>query len=406
MPPTLALHGGSPSLPDAPFAWPPPDTEVRDALLAAWAAGSWGHYHGHYGEHLARLLADYHQIGHVWLCSSGTVAVELALRGLKVGPGEEVILAGYDFAGNFRAVEAVGAWPVLVDIDPNSWCLDIHGLDAAHTPASRAIIVSHLHGGLADMQRLMNWARQRNVPVIEDACQAPGATVGGRRAAHWGDVGVLSFGGSKLLTAGRGGALLTPHAEVLQRVKIHAQRGNNAFPLSELQAAVLPPQLAKLDERNRLRRARVDQLLLETADLAALTPVSGAGPLDEPTYYKLAWRYDASALRDLPIEVLLECASGGRCAPGSRVPWIRRSQQPPLPARRSACRESCRGRDHLGVAPSRPARIAGGHRAPGGRIEKGEHRAGPLTVRQGTPPLARPKPGHKKKEPQDSLSIT
>ncbi len=308
MPAAIALHGGPPSLPDAPFAWPPADTAVRDALLAAWAAGSWGHYHGPQGEQLTRQLAAYHQVEHVWLCSSGTLAVELALRGLKVGRGDEVILAGYDFAGNFRAVEAVDARPVLVDIDPSNWCLDIGQLDAAHGPATRAVIVSHLHGGLVDLPRLMDWASQRNVLIVEDACQAPGAAIGQRFAGTWGDVGVLSFGGSKLLTAGRGGALLIRQAEVLQRIKIYVERGNNAFPLSELQAAVLPAQLARLDERNRQRRASVARLLADTSDLPGLRPLANRATAGEPSYYKLAWQYDARALGGLAIETFVQAA--------------------------------------------------------------------------------------------------
>ncbi len=303
----LALHGGPPSLPATrPFPWPPADTAIRDALLAAWAAGSWGHYHGPHSELLVRELAGYHQVEHVWLCSSGTLAVELALRGLKVEHGDEVILAGYDFAGNFRAVEAVDAWPVLVDIDRSNWCLDVDQLDAAHSPATRAIIVSHLHGSLVDMPRLIDWARARNVLVVEDACQAPGAMIGGRRAGTWGDVGVLSFGGSKLLTAGRGGALLVRQAEVWQRIKIYAERGNNAFPLSELQAAVLPVQIALLDQRNHQRRAAVGKLLAEMSDLTGLRPVANRTAAAEPCYYKLAWLYDPSALGGLAIDTFVQ----------------------------------------------------------------------------------------------------
>src|SRR5690606_8468971 len=138
----------------------------------------------------------------------------LALRGLKIGPGDEVLLAGYDFAGNFRAIEAVGARPALIDINPATWCLDVDLLESAIGPETRAVIASHLHGGLVPMRRLMQLASARGIAVVEDACQAPGAIIDGRRAGTWGDAGVLSFGGSKLLTAGRGGAVLTQSAEV------------------------------------------------------------------------------------------------------------------------------------------------------------------------------------------------
>jgi perosamine synthetase len=272
------------------YPWPLADEAVRAALESCFAEGSWGRYHGPHGDRLREELAKMHDVEHVRLCSSGTVAVELALRGLKVAAGDEVILAGYDFSGNFRAIEAVGARPVLVDIEPGTWCLDPAQLPAAVGPKTRAIVVSHLHGGMADMPQIMKFAAEHGLGVVEDACQSPGATVDGRVAGTWGDIGVLSFGGSKLLTAGRGGALLTRHADVHQRIKVYAERGNDALPLSELQAAVLVSQLARLEERNRLRRANVDRILSATAKFGVLLPLKNR-PDVQPSYYKLAWLF-------------------------------------------------------------------------------------------------------------------
>lgn len=279
-----------PAFPEGPPSWPVADDDVRAALEAAYADGSWGRYRGPNFGRLAAALAEYHAVEHVTLCCSGTIAVELALRGLKIGPGDEVLLAGYDFPGNFRAIEAVGARPALVDIDPATWCFDVERLEAATARETRAVVVSHLHGGLVPMRRLMEIAAQRGIAVVEDACQAPGALIDGRRAGTWGDAGVLSFGGSKLLTAGRGGAVLTHSAEVHQRIKVFAERGNDAFALSELQAAVLLPQLAKLDARNAVRRERARRLLGQLADIDALVPVRVTEPPNEPAFYKVAWR--------------------------------------------------------------------------------------------------------------------
>lgn len=159
-------------------------------------------------------------------------------------------------------------------------------------PRVKAAIVSHLHGGLAALPQIRRWSADQRVGVVEDACQVPGATPFGRPAGSGGDVGVLSFGGSKLLTAGRGGAVLTRRADVYQRMKIYAERGNHAYPLSELQAAVLLPQLEQLPERNRRRRENVARLLSLCADLACLQPLQldrGAG---ETSFYKLPWLLD------------------------------------------------------------------------------------------------------------------
>jgi perosamine synthetase len=271
--------------------WPLPDEQIAAALQAAVADGSWGRYEGPHGQALCERLQQFHDLPLAYLCSSGTFAVELALRGLGVEPGDEVILAAYDFPGNFRGVEAVGARPVLVDIERSTGCLDVDQFLEACGPAVRAVIVSHLHGGLADMQRLCGLAEERHIAVVEDACQATAATVQGRRAGAWGDVGVLSFGGSKLLTAGRGGALLTRRPDVVQRAKVFCERGNHAFPLSELQAAVLSPQLDKLPPRHQQRLANAHRLRSAIADLAVLEPLADAGR-GEPSYYKMAWYYE------------------------------------------------------------------------------------------------------------------
>ncbi len=286
----LAIDGGRPVFPQGPPDWPLPDEDIRQALASAYSDGSWGRYHGPHCQRLIERLAQMHGVEFITLCSSGTVAVELALRGVGVGTGDEVVLAGYDFPGNFRAVEAIGAEPVLVDVDPTTWCLDAGRLDEAIGAKTKAILVSHLHGSLARVDQISALAAGRGVAVVEDACQAPGARLGGRIAGITGDAGVLSFGGSKLLTAGRGGAVLTSQADVHQRIKVHSDRGNQAFPLSELQAAVLIPQVDKLDQRNRRRREAVAQLVELTADLGCLAAI--AAPDDsEPVYYKHAWRW-------------------------------------------------------------------------------------------------------------------
>lgn len=289
----LAIDGGIPAFGDACPSWPLPDERVRAALHAAYADGSWGRYHGPHVQALTDRLRELHRLEYAYPCCSGTVAVELALRGLRVGPDNEVILAAYDFPGNFRCVEAVGARPVLVDIHPGTWCLDPGCLAAAIGPATRAVLVSHLHGGLADMQQICRIAADHGLPVIEDACQAVGARVQGRMAGAWGDAAVLSFGGSKLLTAGRGGAVLTSRADVLQRIRVYCERGNQAFPLSELQATVLLPQLDQLSARNATRRASVRRLLEALAGVPRVTPVTYTAASDEPSYYKLAWLYDS-----------------------------------------------------------------------------------------------------------------
>src|SRR5204862_7244697 len=173
-PPTMtlpALLGGPPIRPQGPPDWPPPDDAVLEALRAAYHDGSWGKYAGGRVERLERRLADDHGVEFALACGSGTFAVELALRALKVGPGAEVVLAAYDYPGNFLGVHAVGATPVLIDVAPHNWNLAVEGLAAAFTAATRAVIVSHLHGGLVPMPDVMELATTAGVGVIEDAAQ-------------------------------------------------------------------------------------------------------------------------------------------------------------------------------------------------------------------------------------------
>lgn len=275
-----------------PPSWPVPDDDVREALLASYADGSWGRYQGPRHEQLIEALSSFHHGAAVYLCCSGTFAVELALRSAKVEAGQEVLLAGYDFPGNFRAIQAIGATPVLVDVAPWNFQLDPERLEDALGPRVTAIVASHLHGGLVPMRELMEFADRKGLVVIEDACQAPGAIVEGRRAGGWATVGVISFGGSKLLTAGRGGAIFSERPEIIQRAKIHCEQGNHAFPLSELQAAVLLPQLAKLDERNRRRALAAERMKSALADVSEFVFPMNRVEDSTPGYYKLGLRYE------------------------------------------------------------------------------------------------------------------
>ena len=143
-----------------PPDWPIPDDDILLALEAAYRDGSWGKYRGPHVERLEARLAAYHEVDFALTCASGTFAVELALRALKVEPDDEVLLAAYDYGGNFLAIHAVGARPVLVDVDPANWNLDVNALAAAVGPATRALIVSHLHGGLVPMRAVMAFAEK------------------------------------------------------------------------------------------------------------------------------------------------------------------------------------------------------------------------------------------------------
>lgn len=291
-----AILGGAPIRPQGPPDWPCTDEAILEAMRRAYEDGSWGRYQGGHVTRLEQRLAEMHGVCHVLTCGSGTFAVELALRALRVGGGDEVAMAAYDYGGNFLSVHAVGAQPVLVDVDADNWNIAPQSLAAAIGLTTRAILVSHLHGGLVPMGEVMEIARRHSVPVIEDAAQAPGARVQGRVAGSWGEVGILSFGGSKLLTAGRGGALLTSDAVLAQRARTWLQRGNHICPLSEIQAAVLLPQLDRLAEHNRRRAENVLTLRDRLRDVPGLRPFRNREEEENrPVYYKLGFQFESES---------------------------------------------------------------------------------------------------------------
>lgn len=274
-------------------------------MLQLIESGDWGRYHGPHVPALRKRLSDYFGVEHVLLCCGGTAAIELALRGAGVGPGDEVILAAYDFKANFQNVLIVGAVPVLVDLDPRTWQLNADLLEAAITPRTRAILISHLHGGLVDVRKVQQIAQSHGLIVIEDACQCPGAVLYGKRAGTWGDIGVISFGGSKLLTAGRGGAILSNRTDLAERIKRYSFRGNEAYPLSEGQAAILLPQIDELDEHNEIRRQAVTRLNSKLASFKALIPLQLPTEDLTPAYYKVGFQYDANECGGLPRETFI-----------------------------------------------------------------------------------------------------
>ena len=301
----LAIHGGTPAVQSVPPPWPPQSPAIVEFVHKALQDGSWGEYHGWPVQSLIDRLQNQLRVTHVWPCSSGTIAVELALRGCDVRPGDEVILAGYDFPGNFRAIESVGAVPVLVDVIANGWTLDAQSLSSAISDKTTALVASHLHGELCDMPAIMNTCLAAKIQVIEDACQVPGAIVAGQAAGTHGDAGVFSFGGSKLLTSGRGGAVITNSEDILQRIRIAADRGNNAWPLSSLQAAALLPQLETLEDDNATRLKNAQRIRDAVARATNIKTTGVAWTENNaPAFYKFPLLVATNVDRDLVIAAL------------------------------------------------------------------------------------------------------
>jgi len=221
--------------------------EIAASIQSLLANGQWASYRAPVLDHLKAEIANRIRVSNVRLCSSGSIAMELALRGCGLKEGDEVICPALDYPGNIRAVRLVGASPVVVDVAENRWTLDVEKMADAASDRTRAVIVSHLYGEIADVVTLRKTCDDRGWLLIEDVCQMPGGTIDHSPLGSFGHVAAFSFGGSKPITAGSGGAVVTSDERISQRITSYIDRPSELSPLSPLQAAVLLPQWRRLD---------------------------------------------------------------------------------------------------------------------------------------------------------------
>jgi dTDP-4-amino-4,6-dideoxygalactose transaminase len=244
------------------------DRHLGPELQSAWqevtgaSAFIGGPHVDAFEEAFARYCATAHCVG----VGNGTDALELALAGLGVGPGDEVIVPANTFVATASAVVSVGARPVFVDVDPSTLLVTAEAVRAAITPSTSAVIAVHLYGQVADMDAISDVATAAGIAVVEDAAQAHGAVWDGRRAGSFGHVATFSFYPAKNLGAfGDGGAVVTSDAGLADAIRSRANHGRSRSRhhhrisgrnsrLDGLQAAVLGVKLRHLDDWNAARR--------------------------------------------------------------------------------------------------------------------------------------------------------
>lgn len=244
---------------------------------------------GHDVEAFEAEFAAYCETAHAVGVDSGLSALELGLRALGIGPGDEVLTPANSFIASSSAISMTGATPVWVDADPETSNLDPDAARAAITPRTRAIMVVHLYGQPVDMDAIAGLARDHGLPVVEDACQAHGARWAGRRAGSFGAFAAFSFYPGKNLGAyGDGGMLTTGDPELADRVRTMRNYGQRRKyehatlawnrRLDTLQAAVLRVKLRHLDAWNEARRRHAARYaeLLAGSELVLPSTVAGA----------------------------------------------------------------------------------------------------------------------------------
>ena len=226
---------------------------VLEAVRSGWVS-SQSPYVRRFEEEFARWLGVRHAVA----VSNGTVALHLALLALGIGPGDEVLVPDLTFASPANMVLLAGARPVFVDIAREYWCINPRDIRKKITSRTKAMIVVHLYGHPADMDEVLDIARENNIYVIEDCAEAHGALYKGRMVGTFGDVATFSFYANKIITTGEGGMVVTNNDEVADKIKLmrdhgmrprywHVVLGFN-YRMTGLQAALGVAQLGKIDK--------------------------------------------------------------------------------------------------------------------------------------------------------------
>ncbi|MCC6512105.1 MAG: DegT/DnrJ/EryC1/StrS family aminotransferase [Pirellulaceae bacterium] len=289
----------------AKVAWPMWDEQEAEALLAVLNSGKWGRTSG--GTQLKKFEAAFAESMQAKYClatSSGTTALMTTLGALGIGPGDEVILPPYTFVASFNAITNSYALPVFVDSDLESFQIDATKVSAAITAQTKALMPVHIGGSAADLDKLKAVALAHNVPMIEDACQAPLAAWRGVPVGTHGLAGCFSFQASKNLTSGEGGAVTTNDADFAQRcLAFHTPggargvtsigRGAN-YRLTEFQAGLLVTQLARLHQHAKLRDDNAAYLTSLLEKIPGIFPAKLIDGCTRSGWHLYMFRYDAS----------------------------------------------------------------------------------------------------------------
>jgi len=281
---------------------------VREAVETGWISSE-----GRFIAEFERRWAEYCGTAHGIAVSSGTAALQLSMRALNLEPGSEVILPSCTIISCAVAILEAGCVPVLVDSDPETWCLDPDQVAAKITPRTRAIMPVHLFGHPCDMAPLWELAERHGLHIVEDAAEAHGAEYRGRRCGGLGTLGCFSFYANKIVTTGEGGMVVTDDPALADRLRslrnlcfrrdrrfLHTELGVNAR-LTNLQAAVGLAQVERIGDHIARKRRIAAQYGARLAGLPLALPV------ERPWARSVYWMYGIVLDDDVPFDAA-ECA--------------------------------------------------------------------------------------------------
>lgn len=304
----LAINGGTPVRAQPYPTWPQWDAAERVGLDEVLQSGVWWSTEGTKVRAFEAAWAAFSQANHCVAVTNGTHALEVALLGAGIGEGDEVIVTDYSFLASASAIVTINAVPVLVDIDPRTFCIDPAQVAAAITPRTRAVVAVHIAGHPADVDALGALCAAHNLALIEDCAHAHGSSWSGRPVGTFGAAATFSFQQSKLLTAGEGGAIVVDDEALAAEIRSFADCGRRPgewfyrhftlggnFRMTEWQAAVLLAQLARFPEQHRLRNANALFLNAELQKIPGVIPQWRDQRTTAQGYYCYLVRIDEAA---------------------------------------------------------------------------------------------------------------
>ncbi|MDP6125291.1 MAG: DegT/DnrJ/EryC1/StrS family aminotransferase [Candidatus Latescibacteria bacterium] len=303
--PSLAACSGTPVRTDPLHHWPVIDPKEREAVLAVYDSGNWGSLSGGRVAKFQDRFSKAHDAEWGVAVVNGTVALVVSLRALDIGIGDEVIVPPYTFLATATAVLEVGATPIFVDIDPETYNIDLNQIEDAITPETKAIIPVHFAGLPVDLDQLLEIANRHGLKIIEDAAHAHGAKWDGKGCGSFGDTGCFSFQASKNMNAGEGGIIIGNDQSVLDRVRAYMNCGRlpdslwyehhvlgGNFRMTEFQAAIMLGQLDRLDEDTETRNQNGLFLNDGFSQIPGLTPTArGCGETNQ-AYHLYILKFD------------------------------------------------------------------------------------------------------------------
>lgn len=303
----LAIKGGEP-VRRKPFPrWPVFDEREMRALKDVLESGLWG-VGGQRKREFEERFAAYQHAKYGVAVTNGTAALEISLRALGIGCGDEVILPPYTFMATMIAILYVNAIPVFADIEPETYTIDPKSVEEVISERTKAILPVHIAGRPADMDALLSIARRNNLYVVEDACQAWGAEWRGRRVGAIGNMGAFSFQSSKNITSGEGGIITTNDEELYIRAWSlhncgrlpqgawyeHYLPGAN-YRMTEFQAAILLAQMERLDEQTERRIENARYLTSKLSKIDGVKPLKNDERVTRHAYHLYIFRIDPEA---------------------------------------------------------------------------------------------------------------